>query len=162
MAAREPSQGSLVCVEWDLENLHLFNRDTLCARLKSDEAASFAGDLGVAPEFFFHLAWKGVNGAGRRDVAIQNANVLWAVDAVRVAAALGCRRFIDAGSIMEREVHYEATAPGLRPAPPSIYSAAKLSSHMMAETVAAELGIDFAWAMVTNAYGVGDPRFLTT
>ena len=113
---------------------------------------------------FYHLAWAGTSGEGRKDVDAQLFNVKAAVDAVGAAKLLGCSRFIGAGTIMERELLAASAIPQIRPGSGHIYSAAKLAAHQMSRCMAAELGIDHIWAVITNVYGEGEhsPRFLNS
>ena len=68
-------------------------------------------------DVFYHLAWSGSAGVNRIDEKLQMHNALWTVDAVRVASELRCRRFIGAGSIMEKEtiaaVYAQENRPGM-------------------------------------------------
>lgn len=113
---------------------------------------------------FYHFAWAGSAGAGRADTALQLKNAQWTVDCLRLAKDLGCRRFINAGSIMELETMRACFAPGNRPGLGYIYGSGKLAAHTMCKSVAADIGIDLIWAMITNAYGVGEksPRMVNT
>jgi nucleoside-diphosphate-sugar epimerase len=119
-----------------------------------------AGDYDV----FYHFAWAGSAGQSRTDVALQLNNAKWAVDCLRVAKELGCKRFVCAGSIMEHETVAAAYTQGNRPGLAYIYGGAKLVAHVMCMSVAADLGIDLVWAKITNAYGPGEksPRLINT
>ncbi len=113
---------------------------------------------------FFHFAWAGSAGAKRADTALQLQNAQWTIDCLKIAKELGCTRFVCAGSIMELEttkaVFKEENRPGLG----YIYGSGKLAAHTMCKSVAADIGIDLVWAMITNAYGVGErsPRMVNT
>jgi nucleoside-diphosphate-sugar epimerase len=113
---------------------------------------------------FYHLAWEGTSGKDRSNVKMQLKNVYYTVQAVKVAKALGCSKFVCAGSLMEKEILAAFLKKGLRPAVGHIYSSAKLSAHQMSECVAAELGISHIWGIITNAYGEGEntPRLINT
>ena len=113
---------------------------------------------------FYHLAWEGSAGAARGDTALQLQNAQWTVDALRLAADLGCSRFICAGTIMEHETMAAAYTQGNRPGLGYIYGGGKLSAHVMCMSMAAQLGIDLLWASITNAYGPGEksPRLVNT
>lgn len=113
---------------------------------------------------FYHFAWAGSAGAERADTALQFQNAQWTVDALRVAKALGCRRFLCAGSIMEHETMSAAYTQGNRPGMGYIYGGGKLIAHVMCMSVAAQLGIDLIWPEITNAYGVGErsPRLVNS
>lgn len=115
-------------------------------------------------DVFFHLAWAGSAGEARADTALQLKNAQWAVEALRAAKALGCRRFLCAGSIMEHETMAAAYTQGNRPGLGYIYGGGKLIAHTMCMSVAAQLGIDLVWPEITNAYGPGErsPRLVNT
>lgn len=112
---------------------------------------------------FFHIAWEGSAGA-RGDVALQLKNVQWTVNALHVAKRVGCRRFICAGSLMEREAFFNTSAQGSLPGMGNIYAGAKLLAHIMCKTAAAQQGIDLVWVMLANVYGPGEksPRLVNT
>lgn len=113
---------------------------------------------------FYHFAWAGSAGAARADVALQLNNAKWTVDCLKLAKELGCQRFVNAGSIMELETIAAAFKAGNKPGLGYIYGSGKLVAHTMCKSVAADIGIDLVWAMITNAYGVGErsPRMVNT
>lgn len=113
---------------------------------------------------FYHLAWEGSAGPKRGDTDLQLRNAQWTVEALELAARLGCRRFIGAGTIMEYETMAAAYAPENRPGAGYIYGGGKLSAHVMCRCSAARLNMDLVWAQITNAYGVGEtsPRLVNT
>ena len=80
------------------------------------------------------------------------------------AKELGCTRFVCAGSIMEYEVEAAIHSQGSHPGMGYIYGMGKHIAHCMCKSVAANIGIDLLWPMITNAYGVGElsPRFVNT
>jgi len=111
---------------------------------------------------FYHFAWQGSAGEARADTRLQLSNVQWTLDALELAHAIGCRRFVGAGSIMEHEAMAAAYTQGHRPGPGYIYAGAKVSAHIMCMVAAAKLGIELVWPEITNAYGVGEvsPRMV--
>ena len=113
---------------------------------------------------FFHFAWAGSAGEARANTELQLKNAQWTVDCLRLAKDLGCNRFINAGSIMELETIKAAFNEGNKPGLGYIYGSGKLVAHTMCKSVAANIGIDLVWAMITNAYGVGErsPRMVNT
>lgn len=113
---------------------------------------------------FFHMAWMGSAGKERADYTLQLNNAKWTLDCMNVAKKLGCSRFIEAGSIMELETMKATYKDGNRPGMGYIYGSGKLAAHTMGKAYAANLGIDLVWAMITNAYGVGEksPRMVNT
>jgi len=111
---------------------------------------------------FYHFAWAGSAGPARADTALQLNNAQWAVEALRTAKELGCKRFLCAGSIMEHETMAAAYTQGNRPGPGYIYGGGKLIAHVMCMSVAVQIGIDLVWPEITNAYGPGEksPRLV--
>lgn len=113
---------------------------------------------------FFHFAWAGSAGEARANASLQLKNAQWTVNCLRLAKDLGCNRFVNAGSIMELETIKAVFNQGNRPGLGYIYGSGKLVAHTMCKSVAANIGIDLVWAMITNAYGVGErsPRMVNT
>lgn len=113
---------------------------------------------------FYHFAWAGSSGQARADTELQLQNVQWTVECLRLAKELGCTRFVNAGSIMELETIKAVYQAENRPGLGYIYGSGKLVAHAMCKSVAADIGIDLVWAMITNAYGVGErsPRMVNT
>lgn len=113
---------------------------------------------------FFHFAWQGSAGASRADYELQLNNAKWTIDCLKLAHSIGCKRFVNAGSIMEVETVRAVYNYGNKPGLGYIYGSGKLVAHTMCKSVAAEIGIDLVWAMITNAYGVGEssPRMVNT
>ena len=113
---------------------------------------------------FIHFAWAGSAGSARIDYNLQMKNALSAVETLKAAKSLGCKRFLCAGSIMEYEVESAVHTQGSRPGMGYIYGMGKQIAHCMCKSVAADIGIDLIWPMITNAYGVGElsPRMLNT
>lgn len=113
---------------------------------------------------FIHFAWAGSAGPQRTDYRLQLDNAACAVECLKVAKDIGCSRFLCAGSIMEYEVEAVVHAQGQKPGMGYIYGMGKHTAHSLCKAVAANLGIDLLWPMITNAYGVGElsPRFINT
>lgn len=105
---------------------------------------------------FFHFAWKGSAGIERANTKLQLQNVQWTIECLQLAKDLGCQKFVNAGSIMEIETIEATFKSGNRPGLGYIYGSAKLAAHNMCKAIAADLNIDLVWALITNAYGVGE------
>lgn len=113
---------------------------------------------------FVHFAWAGSAGEARIDYNLQMQNALNTVECLKCAKALGCIRFVCAGSIMEYEVEAAIHTQESRPGMGYIYGMGKHIAHCMCKSIAANIGIELLWPMITNAYGVGElsPRFVNT
>lgn len=113
---------------------------------------------------FLHFAWNGSAGPARCDYHLQMRNALDTVACLKAAKELGCDRFVCAGSIMEYEVEAAVHGQGSRPDMGYIYGMGKHTAHCLCKSVAADIGIDLIWPMITNAYGAGEfsSRFINT
>ncbi len=115
-------------------------------------------------DVFYHFAWVGVSSKLRCDENIQINNALWTVQALRTADKMKCKKFVNAGSIMEKETFLAVSAQGSEPSIGYIYGAAKLFARTLCKPIASELDIDLCWAVITNTYGIGEfsSRFVNT
>lgn len=113
-------------------------------------------------DYFLHFAWESSAGQGRGNYELQLKNVEYSCNCVKVAKALGCKRFVFAGSIMAYEAKEFVLKNGAEPTSAYIYSIAKLTASMMAKTVAVQNNIEFIDVVISNIYGVGEKseRFL--
>lgn len=107
-------------------------------------------------DVFYHLAWMGANGPARGDYDLQLRNVHCTLDAVRVAAAVGCKKFIGVGTLAELDVNAYTPVDGSTPNIVSIYGAAKIAAHYMSKADCVQFGIEHVWARLSNVYGIGD------
>lgn len=113
---------------------------------------------------FIHFAWAGSAGSARENYHLQVQNAINTVSCLKIAKQLGCNRFVCAGSIMEYEENLAVHSQGSKPGMSYIYGMGKQLAHSLCKSVAANIGIDLVWPMITNAYGVGEmsPRFVNT
>ena len=113
---------------------------------------------------FIHFAWAGSAGQARVDYNLQMKNALMTVECMKAAKEIGCTRFVCAGSIMEYEVEAAVHTQGSHPGMGYIYGMGKHIAHSMCKSIAADIGIELVWPMITNAYGAGElsPRFVNT
>ena len=130
----------------------------------SDAAALEAAAQSGNYDTFIHFAWAGSAGPARVDYDLQMKNALTTVECLKTAKKLGCKRFVCAGSIMEKEVEAAVHDQGSRPGMGYIYGMGKHIAHCLCKSVAADIGIELVWPMITNAYGAGElsPRFVNT
>ena len=130
----------------------------------SDAAALEAAAQSGNYDTFIHFAWAGSAGPARVDYNLQMKNALTTVECLKTAKKLGCKRFVCAGSIMEKEVEAAVHDQGSRPGMGYNYGMGKHIAHCLCKSVAADIGIELVWPMITNAYGAGElsPRFVNT
>lgn len=109
-------------------------------------------------DIFFHLAWEKTLGEGRDNAELQLLNVRYTLDAVRLAARFGCKKFVGAGSQAE---YGPVSSPltGNTPADPqSGYGIAKYTAGKLSRMLADSLGLSHCWARILSVYGVGDAK----
>ena len=106
----------------------------------------------------YHLAWMGTTGEVRNDMYLQNNNVRYALDAVKMAARLGCHTFIGAGSQAEYGPVQGKLTPETFPNPVTGYGIAKLCAGQMTRELAHQLGMRHLWVRVLSVYGPYDGR----
>lgn len=113
---------------------------------------------------FFHFAWDGTSGNERAEEKKQLDNVGYACDALNLAVRLKCKKFINAGSIMEYEAINCILCGNGQPGMGYIYSSAKLSADIMLRAKALKYNIEYNNAVISNIYGPGEKsaRFLNT
>lgn len=105
---------------------------------------------------FYHLAWGGTFGEARNDMALQNRNVEYSLDAVRLAKSLGCKTFVGVGSQAEYG-RVEGVLSGDTPTnPENGYGIAKLEASKKTRELCKELGIKHIWTRVLSIYGPYD------
>ena len=103
---------------------------------------------------FYHLAWRGVNGADKADPNVQLDNICMAVDCANICKAMGVKKLLCAGTVAENAVfslsHLEKTSGGM------MYGVAKHACRLMVEDYCKNIGLPFVWMQFSNIYGVGN------
>lgn len=103
---------------------------------------------------FVHLAWASTAGAVARNMLQPQAmNIKYSLDAVELAARMGCRVFLGAGSQAEYgrtdEILTESTATN----PETGYGMAKLCAGQMTRLACQQKGMQHIWTRILSAYG---------
>lgn len=106
----------------------------------------------------FHFAWEGTNKKDRNDPIIQERNIKYALDAVKLAKRLGCKRFIGIGSQAEYGVKNEKLKSCLSTNPITSYGIAKLCACNLTNLLCNELKMDYIWVRVLSVYGKNDNK----
>ena len=113
-------------------------------------------------DVFFHFAWAGTSGQDRSNYDMQLRNVFAACESINLAKRLLCRRFLNAGSLMEYDVMKYLPQDGAEPTAAYIYGISKMTADFMLKTLAVREGIEYINVIISNIYGVGEnsARFL--
>ena len=138
--------------------LEYVSLDALADYIASGEKSDFCQPGDSRTSVFYHLGWGGTFGAGRNDEALQQRNVKYTLDAVRLAKRLGCTHFIGAGSQAEYGRAEEELTPQTKEAPENEYGRAKLLAGIKSRQLCIELGIRHSWVRVLSVYGSFDGK----
>jgi UDP-glucose 4-epimerase len=107
------------------------------------------------PEAFVHMAWRGVAGADRND-PVQSVNVADTVRLADLAAGVGAKAFIGAGSQAEYGPYDRVIREDDVARPTTLYGMAKLAAGSMVGRLCDERGLRWAWLRIFSTYGPRD------
>ena len=144
---------------------HYLGKQATVLRVDYDSISDIASKNEVyGSDVWYHLGWAATSGEGRADVELQLKNVSRACTCVEIADNIGCKKFVNAGSIMEYEAVKMLMENSSVPGAGYIYSTAKLCADLMMKTICAGRRIEYLTAIISNIYGVGEssPRFFNS
>lgn len=127
-------------------------------KANGESDGEFSGYLSQKYDVFYHFAWEGTTGSARNDMFLQNRNVKYALDAVELAARLGCETFVGAGSQAEYGPAQGKLSPETPTFPVTGYGIAKLCAGQMTRERAHQLGMKHIWVRVLSVYGPFDGK----
>ena len=107
-------------------------------------------------DVFIHLAWAGTSREDRNDPAIQQENLQFSLESVRLASQIGCVLYMDAGSqaeygIVEGPVSEETTCNPL-----TAYGKNKLLMYRKTAVLTEALGLKYIHLRIFSVYGEND------
>lgn len=105
------------------------------------------------PDAFFHLAWSGTAPEQRNDPDVQLENIALSIDAVRLAASIGAKRFILPGSTSEFAFCEGGISPEAFPKPQNIFGAVKAATRILCRRLCEDLSLSFIYVVITGVYG---------
>lgn len=107
-------------------------------------------------DVFYHFAWDGTIGDSRNNMCVQVNNIKYTLDAVDVAAAMGCKRFVGAGSQAEYGRVEGVLNSNTSTFPENGYGMAKLCAGQMSRVASEQKGIEHIWTRILSIYGPCD------
>lgn len=127
----------------------------LIMKVESGVDAALAGKIPAGEyDAFYHLAWRGVNGADKEDPSVQLANIQMAVDCAKICKQLNVEKLLCAGTVAENATfslpNLEKTSGGM------MYGVAKHACRLILEDYCKNIGQQFVWMQFSNIYGVGN------
>jgi nucleoside-diphosphate-sugar epimerase len=121
------------------------------------ELASLETQLSQDYETFFHLGWDATASRVERDNPCMHArNILYTLDAVKLAHILGCKTFIGAGSQSEfHRAECIQSSEDFTFAEES-YGIAKYAAGRLSLRLCGQYGMRHCWARILSIYGPGE------
>lgn len=107
-------------------------------------------------DIFINLAWTNTDHQGRNDAYLQGLNVGYAMDAIQVAAKIGCKLFVEAGSQAEYGVVNEIITEDTPCNPEVEYGKAKLKVLNEGSVVCHSLGLKYLHLRIFSVFGEND------
>lgn len=144
----------VIAVDLSFANSRL-PESNLIVKVESGVDNSLAEKL-LAGEYdaFYHLAWRGVNGAEKADPIIQLANIQMAINCANVCKQLGVKKLLCAGTVAENATfslpYLNQTSGGM------MYGVAKHACNLIIENYCKNISLPFVWMQFSNIYGVGN------
>lgn len=107
-------------------------------------------------DVFCHFGWGGSGSGSREDRELQERNLQAALETIRAAEKLGCRKFLFSGSQAEYGMHTETMDEAAECRPRSVYGEAKLAVRHQGEELCRSLGMQYVHGRIFSVYGPGD------
>jgi nucleoside-diphosphate-sugar epimerase len=119
--------------------------------------ASLGTQLPHGYETFFHLGWSATASRAKRDdPCIHALNILYTLDAVKLAHVLGCKTFIGAGSQSEFLRADGLPATDAADFTEESYGIAKYAAGRLSLRFCGQYGMRHCWARIFSIYGPGE------
>lgn len=112
--------------------------------------------IGRQADAWIQIGWDGAGSDNRTRRDVQQDNVVHSLEAVRAAAASGCRRFLFTGSQAEYGVYHQPVHEDMACHPVSEYGMAKVDFCRQAQPLCQQLGMEYVHARIFSVYGPGD------
>lgn len=138
-----------------------FFRNPLVTAIDADisEYVSLASKIDKKCDVLYHFAWLGTFGGTRNDTYVQNDNIKYTLDAVKLAADTGCECFVSAGSQAEYGRTNEKLTAETHANPETGYGIAKYTAGKLSRMYAQQLGLRHCWVRILSVFGQkGNPN----
>jgi nucleoside-diphosphate-sugar epimerase len=143
-----------------LNGAHYLKLDMSEISLLQQEVSKISWETGDSC-VFFNLAWGGISKLSDLDIEAQMKNVPWSVNAIEVAKAMGCEKFIQIGTMEEAftykylELDYHKNNEYNRHV---IYSVAKIAAKKALQLKSSQLGIDLIYVLHSHVMAPDDDK----
>ncbi len=127
----------------EMDNINVIT----CGQDKLKDAVS-----GLKIDVWYHLLWEGACGPLRAEPALQLNNERMAVEAMELAASIGCGKIIFAGTVYERFV--DSILENNNFSGSSFYIISKKHAHEKTFQLSKKLNIEYIWCQFCHPVGV--------
>ncbi len=121
-----------------------------------DEYGDLSSKITTPHDVFINLAWAGTTHGGRDLETIQKENVQNTLDAIREAAKIGCKLFVESGSQAEYGTVTTIISEDTYCNPQTEYGKAKLNTYKEGRELAESLGMRYVHLRIFSLFGEHD------
>lgn len=129
-----PNSNKIIIIPCNLNNLEFINVD-------------------YKVDYFIHLGWDKTIGIERNDCYLQNMNIKYTLDAIKLASKMKAKKFVGIGSQAEYGIKNEKLSIYTKCDPITGYGIAKYAAGKLGLIYSQQLGMDFNWIRVLSVYG---------
>ncbi len=111
---------------------------------------------GVKADVFVHLAWSGALLGQRDNQELQEGNIRFSLECVKLSKSMGCQLYVDAGSQAEYGIVPGVITEDTECYPVSAYGKAKLQMYQETCELTSQLGLKYIHLRILSVYGEND------
>lgn len=112
--------------------------------------------IDVKADVFVHLAWAGALLGQRDNQELQEGNISFSLECVKLSKRMGCQLYVDAGSQAEYGIVPGIITEDIPCNPVSAYGKAKLQMYRESCDMTQRLGLKYIHLRILSAYGEND------
>ena len=110
----------------------------------------------VKADVFIHLAWAGALLGQRDNKELQEGNIRFSLECVKLSKRMGCQLYVDAGSQAEYGIVSGVLTEETPCNPVSAYGKAKLQMYNETRELTKQLGLKYIHLRILSVYGEND------
>ena len=112
--------------------------------------------IDVKANVFIHLAWAGALLGQRDNQELQEGNIRFSLECVKLSKRMGCQLYVDAGSQAEYGIVPGVISEETPCNPVSAYGKAKLKMYHETRELAQKIGLKYIHLRILSVYGEND------
>lgn len=104
-------------------------------------------------EYFFYVAWNGVDAFQKNDVNCQLENIKIAIEVLNLVKKAKIKKLVAVGTVAQYQLSDSVIDPLMRANPSDIYGAVKDCVYTILKTMTRKESIEFNWIILASTYG---------